>query len=235
MSVVAVNGIADVRQSHFTSFDLPVEGAELAPNELGGMRVHLQNHLTLRGDDELGLQPPVEIGRRNYPGLLPVEPQSQMPCDLFQPEHTFTFQVVQVFVNGIAVIHVPGISFNSQDFFEIVVNRTRQQQSVCLADLTAQAEAHGAEVCDKAVVQFPNTVIVEPPFRFPQQRGMGSVIEEALEVVYQDAAAQAVFAEVSFQVIDHAPQSEVHSPVFQAGGIVVDERGGVDRNNAVVT
>ena len=61
------------------------------------------------------------------------------------------------------------------------------------------------------------------------------VIEEALEVVYQDAAAQAVFAEVSFQVIDHAPQSEVHSPVFQAGGIVVDERGGVDRNNAVVT
>lgn len=64
---------------------------------------------------------------------------------------------------------------------------------------------------------------------------MGSVIEEALEVIDQDATSQTMLAKMPFQVIDHPPQGKVHSSVLQTGGVVVDERGGVDWHNAVIT
>ena len=55
-------------------------------------------------------------------------------------------------MNGVAIIHIPGISLNPQDFFEIMVKRTRQQQSICLTDLTAQAKPYRAKICNEAVV-----------------------------------------------------------------------------------
>ena len=73
MPVITLYGTPNVRNRHFTSFPLPMKGTQLAPDDFGGVRVHLQNDFAARGKDELGLQPPVEISQRdmyNFESIL---------------------------------------------------------------------------------------------------------------------------------------------------------------------
>ena len=71
-------------------------------------------------------------------------------------------------MNGIAIVHVSTIGFNPQDFFEKVVKRVRQQERICLRNLTAKTKTYFSEIQNETVGKLPQPWVMEPLFCFPE-------------------------------------------------------------------
>lgn len=128
----------------------PFEDRELTPNGDGGSFTHLHHHFAGLSQHEAGFEENEAVGEGYDPGLFLIESDTDFLTFDHQgfPAH---LQIVHTFVDKVSVIHIPLISLDSELFFDHVIQRIGEHESVGLRDLAAESKPNVTKGFDELV------------------------------------------------------------------------------------
>ena len=110
------------------------------------------------------------------------------------------FQVLDVLMYQITVIHIPSVSFDVQFLFDVVIEIVWKEYCAYLGYFTSKADAGlSVKSCDKRSYHFVRW-LVKINFEQFYQFFMVDASEIVFEVKYQDSAFSAMFSIVFFEV-----------------------------------
>lgn len=234
VSAPALIGAANIRERKYTpdelagdfydsALDIPAfELLELAPDFLNTLKAHFAKDLPGLRQLEADLQELEALAELLDFCLFRIKNDTERITDLFHASKTL-FEVLFARVNQVAVVHVSGVPFYAELFFDEVVELIRQHKSGSLRDLTSEPVTDGAEVIETLVRESPDSHIMHALCQLTADRPMLCVGEVVGKVKEKNIALPPVLPIMSLQVTGKAVESEVDSFVLGTCAVVIDE------------
>lgn len=224
VSFEAVIGGANILKRELAGLVPLAELEELSLHSPHGRTAHFAKDSAVLRQDELRFEEHNAARDRADFGLAQVERDTQLGADLFDSFEAI-FQIVNILVNQIAVVHIAAVALDLKRFLDNVVELVRQHESCVLRDLTAETVPDWAEVLEEVVCELSGLRVVDAASELVLNGPVLRRAEVVLEVEDENTALETVLAEMPLQVAVETVHREVNALALDARGVVVDKRG----------
>ena len=208
---------------HDSALSIPeLELFEFAPDFLNALKAHLAEYLAGLRQLEADLQELEALAELLNFRLFRIKNDTERITDLFHASKTL-FEVLFARVNQIAVVHISGIPFYAELFFDEVVELIRQHKSGSLRDLTSEPITDRPEIIKALIRERPDSHVMHTLCQLTADRPMLSVSKVVGKVKKKNITLAPVFPVMPLQVTGETVKGEVDSLILSTCAVVVDE------------